>query len=183
MIMRYEWDERKRLSNLEKHGLDFFDVGIVFESPHIEVPSSHGSEKRLLAIGTLEGRFVTVVYTMRNEAIRVISLGGHIMKKETHIKSYTAGELKAKRKVSSTDLKKVDAMTDAKLEKVIAEDEDERDLQPDWTKAKLILSEPKQSVHLRLEQETIDFFKTRGKGHISRMQAVLKAYVTAHRSR
>jgi uncharacterized DUF497 family protein len=73
MIMRYEWDERKRLSNLEKHGLDFFDVGIVFESPHIEVPSSHGSEKRLLAIGTLEGRFVTVVYTMRNEAIRVIS--------------------------------------------------------------------------------------------------------------
>ena len=105
------------------------------------------------------------------------------MRKGTHIKSYTAAELKAKRKVSSTDLKKVDAMTDAKLEKVIAEDEDERDLQPDWTKAKLILSEPKQSVHLRLEQETIDFFKTRGKGHISRMQAVLKAYVTAHRSR
>ena len=105
------------------------------------------------------------------------------MKKETHIKSYTAAELKGKRVISGTDLKKVDAMTDAKLEKVIAEDEDERDLQPDWTKAKLILSEPKQSVHLRLEQETIDFFKTRGKGHISRMQAVLKAYVTAHRSR
>ena len=55
MIMRYEWDERKRLSNVEKHGLDFFDVGIVFESPHIEVPSSHGSEKRFLAVGTLEG--------------------------------------------------------------------------------------------------------------------------------
>ena len=73
MTMRYEWDERKRLSNLEKHGLDFFDVGIVFESPHVEVPSSHSREKRHLAIGTLEGRFVTVIYTMRNEAIRVIS--------------------------------------------------------------------------------------------------------------
>jgi uncharacterized DUF497 family protein len=71
--MRYEWDERKRLSNLEKHGLDFFDVGIVFESSHVEVPSTHSSEKRLLAIGTIEGRFVTVVYTVRNEAIRVIS--------------------------------------------------------------------------------------------------------------
>jgi uncharacterized protein (DUF4415 family) len=105
------------------------------------------------------------------------------MKKETHIKSYTAAELRAKRKASSTNLKKVDAMSDAKLEKVIAEDEDERDLQPDWTQAKLVLSEPKQSVHPRLEQETIDFFKARGKGHISRMQAVLKAYVTAHRSR
>ncbi len=105
------------------------------------------------------------------------------MKKETHIKSYTVTELRAKRKVSSTDLNKVDAMTDAKLEKIIAEDKDERDLKPDWTQAKLVLSEPRQSVHLRLEQETIDFFKARGKGHISRMQAVLKAYVTAHRSR
>jgi uncharacterized protein (DUF4415 family) len=36
-------------------------------------------------------------------------------------------------------------------------------------------------VHLRLEQEIIDFFKGQGKGHISRMQAVLKAYVTAHK--
>ena len=103
------------------------------------------------------------------------------MKKETHIKSYTALELKANRGRSGTDLKKVDAMTDAELERVIAEDEDERDLQPDWTRSKLVLSEPKQSVHLRLEQEIIDFFKARGKGHISRMQAVLKAYVTAHR--
>jgi uncharacterized DUF497 family protein len=71
--MRYQWDERKRLSNLEKHGLDFFDVCFVFESPHVELPASHGSEKRLLAIGTYEGRFVTVVYTMRDEAIRIIS--------------------------------------------------------------------------------------------------------------
>jgi uncharacterized DUF497 family protein len=34
ITLRYEWDERKRLSNLEKHGLDFFDVGIVFESSY-----------------------------------------------------------------------------------------------------------------------------------------------------
>ncbi len=103
------------------------------------------------------------------------------MRKETHIKSYTAAELKARRGGSGTDLKKVDAMTNAQLEGAIAEDEDERDLKPDWTRAKLVLSEPKQSVHLRLEREIIDFFKARGKGHISRMQAVLKAYVTAHR--
>ena len=71
--MRYEWDERKRLSNLEKHGLDFFDVGVVIESPHVAVPSAHDSEERFLAIGIFEGRFVTVVYTMRGRIIRVIS--------------------------------------------------------------------------------------------------------------
>jgi len=72
--MRFEWDERKWRSNLGKHGLDFFDVSAVFEAPHIIVPSVHaGEEERFLAIGIFEGRFVTVVYTIRSEAIRIIS--------------------------------------------------------------------------------------------------------------
>jgi uncharacterized protein (DUF4415 family) len=54
-------------------------------------------------------------------------------------------------------------------------------LHPAWTRAKLVVAEPKQSVHLRLEQEIIDYFKAQGKGHTSRMQAVLKNYVAAHR--
>jgi uncharacterized protein len=72
--MRFAWDERKRLSNLEKHGLDFFDVSAIFEAPHIAVPSAHAGEgKRFLAIGVFAGRFVTVVYTIRSEALRIIS--------------------------------------------------------------------------------------------------------------
>jgi len=103
------------------------------------------------------------------------------MKKDKNIKSYTAAELKAKQAASRTDLSRVDAQTDAELEGLVAADEDERDLRPDWTQAKLVLPQAKQSVHLRLEQEIISFFKSKGKGHISRMQAVLKAYVEAHR--
>jgi uncharacterized DUF497 family protein len=72
--MVLEWDERKRLANLEKHGLDFFDVIEVFEAPHIHVPSSHkGKEERFLAIGVFSGRLVTVVFTTRGENIRIIS--------------------------------------------------------------------------------------------------------------
>ncbi|MFA4901190.1 MAG: BrnA antitoxin family protein [Desulfobaccales bacterium] len=104
------------------------------------------------------------------------------MKKDKNIKSYTATELKVKRAESRTDLSRVDAITDAELERLVAEDEDERGISPDWTQAKLVLPQAKQSVHLRLEQEIISFFKSQGKGHISRMQAVLKAYVEAHRS-
>jgi len=103
------------------------------------------------------------------------------MKRDKNIKSYTAAELKAKRAQSRTDLGRVDAQTDAELERLIAEDEDERGLHADWTQARLVLPQAKQSVHLRLEQEIISFFKSKGKGHISRMQAVLKAYVDAHR--
>ena len=72
--MRFEWDERKRRSNLGKHGLDFIDVSTVFEAPYIVVPSTHeGEEERFLAIGVFEGRVVTVVYTTRSEVIRIIS--------------------------------------------------------------------------------------------------------------
>ena len=103
------------------------------------------------------------------------------MKKEKNIKSYTTAELKARSAESRTDLRKVDAMTEEKLERLIAEDEDERGLRPDWTRAELIFPQAKQSVHLRLELGIIEYFKSQGKGHISRMQAVLKAYVDAHR--
>lgn len=35
-------------------------------------------------------------------------------------------------------------------------------------------------VHLNLEPEVFAFFKAQGKGHITRMQNVLKAYMKAH---
>jgi uncharacterized protein (DUF4415 family) len=104
------------------------------------------------------------------------------MQKDKNIKSYKAAELKAKRAESRTDLSRVDAITDTELERLVAEDEDERGIAPDWTQAKLVLPQAKQSVHLRLDGEIIAFFKSQGKGHISRMQAVLKAYVDAHSS-
>lgn len=102
------------------------------------------------------------------------------MKKQEHIVSYTSDELKAMRAKSRTDWAKVDAMTEEELEAAIASDEDERDIEWDWTKAKLVMPRARQSVHLRLEPEVVEFFKSQGKGHISRMQAVLKAYVDAH---
>jgi uncharacterized protein (DUF4415 family) len=104
------------------------------------------------------------------------------MKKDKNIKTYTTEDLKAGRAESRTDLGKIDAMTDEDLERLVAADKDER-VQPDWTRAQLILPQAKQSVHLRLEQEIVEYFKSQGKGHISRMQAVLKSYVNAHRAR
>jgi uncharacterized protein (DUF4415 family) len=38
-------------------------------------------------------------------------------------------------------------------------------------------------VHLRLDREVVEFSKAGGMGHISRMQAVLRAYVDAQPGR
>lgn len=41
----------------------------------------------------------------------------------------------------------------------------------------------KASVHLRLDQDVLDWFKAQGKGHLTRMNAVLKTYVHAQKSK
>lgn len=55
--MYYEWDEIKRLSNIEKHGFDFIDVWQLFEDVYIESEAKPGrnGEKRLIATGLIEG--------------------------------------------------------------------------------------------------------------------------------
>ena len=56
------------------------------------------------------------------------------------------------------------------------------DLGPEfWQKARLVRTPSKTSVHLRVDSDVLDFFKKQGKGHLTRMNAVLRAYVDAHR--
>ena len=51
-----------------------------------------------------------------------------------------------------------------------------------WANAVLVEPANRKSVHLRVQPEVFEFFvkQTGGKGHIAKMQAVLKAYADAH---
>lgn len=73
--MRLEWDEAKRLTNLAKHGLDFADVAEVFNSEIVEFEDVREDyeELRFRAYGLLKGIVVQIVYTPRNEGVRIIS--------------------------------------------------------------------------------------------------------------
>lgn len=51
-----------------------------------------------------------------------------------------------------------------------------------WSKAKLTQVKAKRSVHLRVDPDVFDYFKSQGKGHLTRMNAVLRAYVNMKRS-
>lgn len=74
--MVYEWDERKRTANLEKHGLDFTRADLVFESGlKVTVVSEKGGEEpQFVDYAEFEGVLVALVYTLRNDAVRLISL-------------------------------------------------------------------------------------------------------------
>lgn len=105
------------------------------------------------------------------------------MKNEQRTVSYTAEELEELRRKEGdkTDWAKVDSMTEEKLARLIAEDPDEQDLEPDWTKAKLVMPQAKKLVSLRLDADVFEWFKGQGKGYQTKIQAVLRAYMEAHR--
>ena len=72
----YAWDERKRISNLRKHGVDFaivqnfdFETALVLRDNR----KNYG-EERYRAYGTINGRLHALVFTRREGRIRVISL-------------------------------------------------------------------------------------------------------------
>jgi uncharacterized DUF497 family protein len=72
----YVWNEDKRKSNLKKHGLDFRDAFLVYENPDkCTYDASRGDEYRLMdvALAVVKGRLLTLVYTERDDVVRVIS--------------------------------------------------------------------------------------------------------------
>lgn len=73
--MSYEWDPKKSVSNLRKHGIDFADAVIALEDElALTVDDNHLNEQRFITIGTdALGRVLVVVYTFRGEKIRIIS--------------------------------------------------------------------------------------------------------------
>jgi len=51
-----------------------------------------------------------------------------------------------------------------------------------WRNARVVMPRGKTSVHLRLDSDVVEWFKANGKGHLTRMNAVLRAYVDAHKN-
>jgi uncharacterized DUF497 family protein len=71
--MLFEWDETKRQANLAKHYIDFQDAIRVFDGPVFERTNSRRGEASIIAIGSVEGIEIVVVYVMRGKRRRIIS--------------------------------------------------------------------------------------------------------------
>ncbi|KAA3604705.1 MAG: BrnT family toxin [Calditrichaeota bacterium] len=71
--MEFEWDENKNASNLQKHGIAFEDAAKIFLKRRIENSSDRANEKRFITIGEINNRVIAVIYTLRENKIRIIS--------------------------------------------------------------------------------------------------------------
>ncbi|NRF12600.1 BrnT family toxin [Agrobacterium pusense] len=75
-MLSFEWNDRKALTNLAKHGVSFETARKVFEDPFavdIEDRSANYGEVRRRIEGLGNGLVLTVIYTERSEVIRIIS--------------------------------------------------------------------------------------------------------------
>ncbi len=72
--MPFEWDDAMRKTNLAKHSIDFLAARRLFDRrPVVTTRCSFPEKERFLTTGVSDGRFVTVIWTRRNGAFRIIS--------------------------------------------------------------------------------------------------------------
>ena len=81
-----------------------------------------------------------------------------------------------------TDWERVDAQTD---EQVRAAIEADPDAQPTdaafWKTAKVVLPRPKETITIRLDADVLEWLRKRGKGYQTRINAILRSYMHAHK--
>jgi uncharacterized DUF497 family protein len=74
-VVKFEWDPDKAANNFSKHGVRFAEAVTVFEDEAaLTMPDDEAGEERFVALGIgSTGRILVVVYTTREDRIRIIS--------------------------------------------------------------------------------------------------------------
>jgi uncharacterized DUF497 family protein len=74
--VEFEWDPAKAASNEHKHDVPFaaaIDVFLDIDRVDVDVTREADGERRRKVIGQVRGRLLSLVYTVREDRIRVIS--------------------------------------------------------------------------------------------------------------
>jgi uncharacterized protein (DUF4415 family) len=79
------------------------------------------------------------------------------------------------------DWSRFDALTEEDIRKAVADDPDAAPIDMDWSDAVILDLMPKTAISFRVDADVYDFFKSKGKGFQTRMNAVLRAYVEHQR--
>lgn len=71
----FEFDRAKSAANKAKHGIDFVETqGLWLDEKLVIVPARSTGERRWVAIGAIDGRCWSAVFTLREDAVRIISV-------------------------------------------------------------------------------------------------------------
>jgi len=76
MNIKFEFDPNKSETNKEKHGTDFIEAEKLWEDKNLLIIPAKNvkGEKRFALIGSLNGKCWICIFTLRNNAYRIISV-------------------------------------------------------------------------------------------------------------
>ena len=72
--MKFEFDFKKSIGNLEKHGLSLDDAKALWNAPAVVLKARCVDEERFMMIGKIKGKFYSCIFTLRMDVIRLISI-------------------------------------------------------------------------------------------------------------
>ncbi len=74
MYIGFEFDFKKSITNLDKHGISLYKAMLLWTVRHTITDARHEmGEVRFMMIGQLEDKSYTCIFTIRNKMIRLIS--------------------------------------------------------------------------------------------------------------
>jgi len=183
--VRFSWDARKSDRNLRERGFDFEFATQIFEGSTLERVDSRRDygERRMIALGQAQDIPLTVVYTDR------AAVGGEIIGESFRPGRVTIVSAKRTRKRPArnrkvlrgrADLARLRSMSDREIE--TTSPPELADLPDDfWNDATVVEPTPKQPISLRVDEDVLQWFKSQGPRYQSRINAVLRSYMTQRR--
>lgn len=165
----------RRHVNLRGHKIAFVDAIRIFDGPTLERLDDRFDypEERWYAIGLVEGRPVTVIYTDLDEKTRRIISA---WKAESMSKKRTSTVSKPK-----TDWDELDTLTDEQVRAGIEADPDAHPTdEAFWKTAKIVMPKPKETLTIRIDADVLEWFRRQGRGYQTRINAILRSYMRAH---
>ena len=86
-------------------------------------------------------------------------------------------KVKPTKYTSKTDWERLGRMDDSEIDYSDIPETDEEF----WKNAKLVIPDQKAKISIRLDKDILEWFKAEGKGYQTKINAVLRSYIEAHR--
>ena len=121
-----------------------------------------------------------MLYTPPEAAIDgLFQQGGQIAVKEERTVRVSLNNLP---KNTQTDWERVKNMTEADINAAAASDPDAQPTdEAFWKDAHVVMPQPKRAISMRVDSDVLAWFKSQGRGYQTRINAVLRSYMEAHR--
>ena len=168
----FTWDEAKRRANLRKHGIDFTEAESIFRGFTLTAEDTRDryEEHRFLTLGLLGDQVVSVAQSatrvsVSSQFVRLLS----VKRTSTSHRSLTRPS-RVRKTIDADVIRDADA--------------------PPWTpemfaravaRKGLKVVPKKALLSLRIDSDVIEWFRKQGAGYQSRMNALLRAYMEAHK--